>query len=71
MCIILHFVYLCTNFLNFNQKLLILDLIVNPPTTFLGLNFLRVLLHVQNKINAKKFITLALKVAILQYGVWF
>ena len=40
-------------------------------TTFLGLNFLRVLLHRQNKMNAKKIITLALTVAILPYGVWF
>ena len=40
-------------------------------TTFLGLNFLRVLLHRQNKMNAKKIITPALAVAILPYGVWF
>ena len=40
-------------------------------TTFLGFNFLRVLLHRQNKMNTKKIITLALMVAILPYGVWF
>ena len=40
-------------------------------TTFLGLNSLRVSLHRQNKMNAKKIITLALTVAILPYGVWF
>ena len=40
-------------------------------TTFLGLNLLRVLLHRQSKMNAKKIITLALGVAILPYGIWF
>ena len=39
--------------------------------TFLCLNSLRVSLHRQNKMNAKKIITLALTVAILPYGVWF
>ena len=53
-----------------SQKLLILDLCKPSNTTFVGLNFFRVLLHGQNKMNAKK-ITLALTVAILPYGVWF
>ena len=33
-------------------------------TTFSGLNFLRVLLHRQNKMKAKKIITPALAIAI-------
>ena len=33
--------------------------------------FLRVLLHRQKEINAKKIITIAPTVAILPYGVWF
>ena len=40
-------------------------------TTFLGLSFLRVFLHRQNKMNAKKIIAPALTVAILTYVVWF
>ena len=40
-------------------------------TTFLGLNFSRILLHRQNEMNAKKIIAPAMTVAILPYGVWF